>query len=228
MSFCDRVRCASIGASILVGVVFLPVAHATAQVESQLSIAATKQWANVERVLNPAGVTAGFTVFPVPVASVRVTWTQLWGAAEYPQLFCDEYWPLYLNCTQEPATHRTSVRRLELGVAINPRLGKNWRLALGVGSGWTWLHGSGAGLTSGRPEAAVLTASSHGEAVWVGADRRLDQSGRFGASIEIHRLVGEALDACVTDVAIPFCHTLRATSIRVGIHMRLEPEAGHR
>ncbi len=223
-----RVRHALRGAIILFGGVFLPLGPAAAQVESQLSVTATKQWANVDRVLNPAGVTAGFTVFPVPVASVRVTWTGLWGASEYPQTFCDEYWPRYLNCSQEPATHRTSVRRLEVGAAINPRLGNGWRLALGVGSGWTWLHASGSSLTTGRPEAAILTASSHGGAVWAGVDRRLDRSGRFGASLEIHRIVGEDLDACATDVAIPFCHTLRATSIRVGITLRLESGARHR
>jgi hypothetical protein len=213
---------------MVVGSELIFVAPAAAQVETQLSITATKQWANVERVLNPAGVTAGFTVFPVPLASVRVTWTQLWGSSEYPQLFCDAHWPSYLNCSQEPATHQTSVRRLELGAAINPRLGDRWRLSLGVGGGWTGVLASGSGLTSGRPEAGILTAFSLGTAVWVGADRQLDQSGRFGASIEVHRILGETLNGCATDVATPFCHTLRATSVHVGFRIRQVPEAGHR
>ena len=219
MSFYNHVQRAWIGATMVVGSAFLSVAPAAAQVESQLSIAATKQWANVDRYLNPAGVTAGFTVFPVPLVSVRVTWTQLSGSSEYSQLFCSG-----LNCSQEPATHQTAVQRVEFGAAINPRLSDRWRLSLGVGVGGNSVHASGSSLTSGRPETGMLTTTTYGTAFWVGADRPLTQSGRVGASIEIHRTLSESLGGCATDVATPFCHTLRATSIRLGLHVKLVSE----
>ena len=87
---------------------------------------------------------------PAPVASVRVTWTGLSGASEYPPTFADENWPRYLNCSRTGHVSHLS-RRLEGGAAIDPRLGNGWRLALGVGSGWTWLHASGSSLTTADP-----------------------------------------------------------------------------
>jgi hypothetical protein len=210
---------AAIRATLLLIGVSLHTIPAAGQVEARLAVAATKAWARPDRVLNPVGGTAEFAVFPMPLASVRVTLTQLWGASEYPQIYCDGYLQI---CAQEAATHQTSMRRLELGAAIHPRLGHSWRLEFGAGIGRTWLRGSGTSLTSGRPE-GPLTASSHGLAIWTGIERRLDPAGRFGASIELHRIVGEDLHACVIDAPSPFCDRLRASSLRVGMNLRLEP-----
>jgi hypothetical protein len=81
----------------------------------------------------------------------------------------------------------------------------------------TWYRASGISLVSGRQEWGSLSASSHGLAVWAGVLRKLDRAGRVRGSVELHQMIGEAPNGCATDTFAPFCHTFRATSLRIGV-----------
>ena len=137
-------------------------------------------------------------------------------AGREPGTTCDQYWPIYAGCVEEPIEHDSRLVQLELGIAAGVPVGLGLELRAALLGVRSTLDAGSEGVETGRPAGNYYPEGDHrgwavqGEVAWHGL------SDRLGLLARARR---QRLDfgGCVTDTAVPFCGKEAVTVYEVGL-----------
>jgi hypothetical protein len=143
-----------------------------------------------------------------------------WDRGDRPGTTCDEYWPFYDGCREEPIRHESRLVQWEVGGGVTIPMTDRWTATGSLSTVSNRLSGESWGAETGRLAGGYYpNGDARSLALVAGASYRIWPGRPF---VVVGQVRGETLDfqGIMTDVGNPFAGREGLTTFELGVAVR--------